>query len=262
MGDRPGRRVLVTGAARGIGRDIVTTLGRAGYRVAVADISLDAHLEFLEDGHQDSVVDDLARKGVEVRGYEADVSDADALGAIAAELEGCWGGIDGVVCNAGGGSGPLDGNRAGSIDLEELRLVLDRNLIGTINTVQAVLPLLISNGGGSVVTMSSQNGLDPTPDGRYAHYGIAKAAVAHYTRYLARDIGRYGIRANCLAPGPIVTGRIKRRMAESAEVHEGFSNALRRLGDPQDVSGVVRFLLSEDAGFVTGEVIRVDGGLS
>lgn len=252
----------MTGGARGIGRHIALTLGQAGFRVAVADLSLDAHLEFPEDGYEISVIEQLSSLGVDSLGFEADTADAVAMNVIGQDIGNRWGGLDGLVCNAGGGSGPLDGNYASKIDADELRIVLERNLVGTINTVQAALPLFEASGGGSVVTMSSQNGLDPTPDGRYAHYGIAKAAVAHYTRYLARDIGRLGIRANCLAPGPIVTGRIKRRMEESSDVHSKFTNALRRLGEPSDVSDVVLFLLGDGSRFMTGEVIRIDGGLT
>lgn len=255
------RRVLVTGGARGIGREIVSHLADCGYAVAVLDLTLNAHEEFPEDGHCNSVIDQLTDQGVDALGFEADITDPAALQVVCEEIGSKWGALDGIVCNAGGGIGPLDGNHAGSIDLGDLDTVLSRNLYGTINTVQAALPLLRAAGACAIVTMSSQNGLDPTADGRYAHYGIAKAAVAHYTRYLAQDLGREGIRVNCVAPGPIMTGRIRQRMAESAQVHEGFTNALQRFGNPDDVSSTVKFLLGDESKFITGQVLRIDGGL-
>jgi len=258
------RRALVTGGARGLGRAFAEDLAAAGWDVAVVDRDLEAHREFPEEPFERPVVDALRALGSNAVGFEASVTDPAALGSAAEALARRWGGIDGLVCNAGGGSGRLDGNRAAEVDIADLGDMLERNLFGTVHTVQACLGLLRASespGGASIVTMSSLNGIEPTMHGGYAHYGIAKAAVAHYSRYLARDLGPEGIRVNCLAPGPIATGRLLRRMAERPEANADVRNALGRTGTAADVVPLVRFLLEPGSAYLTGQVIRIDGGL-
>jgi len=115
---------------------------------------------------------------------------------------------------------------------------------------------------GKIITVSSVAGTAPSADGGYAHYGVAKAAIAHYTRYLAQDLGPFGITVNCTARGVIATGRIM------ATVILGSSNrdraelvALRRLGTVEDCAKVVEFLATDLSDYVTGAVIPIDGGL-
>lgn len=158
----------------------------------------------------------------------------------------------------------LDGNRASAIDLDDLHIVLRRNLIGTIATVTATLPALTLGSDGSIITMSSLNGVEPTSDGSYSHYGIAKAAVAHYTRYLAKDLAPpRGIRANCVAPpGIIATGRLTQRMREAPpQANADLKSQLTRVGSPNDIAGLVRYLASPESVYMTGQVLRIDGGV-
>jgi len=257
------RRVLVTGGARGLGRAFAEDLAASGWDVAVIDRDLEAYREFPEEPFAQPVVDALRALGSDAIGFEASVTDPAALAAAAGELAQRWGGLDGLVCNAGGGSGELDGNRAARVGVADLHEMLERNLFGTVHTVQACLDLLRapSAPGGAIVTMSSLNGVEPTAHGGYAHYGVAKAAVAHYTRYLARDLGSEGIRVNCLAPGPIATGRLLRRMSERPDANAEVRNALGRVGTAADVVPLVRFLLDPGSAYLTGQVIRIDGGL-
>lgn len=255
------RRALITGGARGLGRAFALDLARAGWDVAVVDRDLEAYREFAEERTTEPVLTALAQLGGEHLAYEADVTDPIQLGEIAVDLAARWGCIDGLVCNAGGGSGDLLGNRASAVGITELREVLERNLFGTIFTVQAVIELLRAGDEPAIVTMSSLNGVVPTATGSYSHYGVAKAAVAHYARYLANDLGPEGIRSNCLAPGPIATGRLLHRMAESPEANRDVRNALGRTGTAADVVPLVTFLLSPASRYLTGQVIRIDGGL-
>jgi 3-oxoacyl-[acyl-carrier protein] reductase len=117
---------------------------------------------------------------------------------------------------------------------------------------------------GKIITVSSVAGLAPSPDGGYAHYGAAKAAVAHYTRYLARDLGPFGVTANCIAPEVIATGRIMQTVIPgsiNANRDRSEQVALRRLGTVEDCAKVVEFLATDLSDYVTGAVIPIDGGL-
>ena len=257
----PRPRALVTGGARGLGRAFALGLAQAGWDVAVIDRDLEAYREFAEEQATESVHEALRRFGGESLVFEADVTDPDRLGEIAGVIAERWGSLDGLVCNAGGGSGDLLGNRAATVSAEEMREALERNLFGTVHTVQAMLELLRVGEEAAIVTMSSLNGVVPTQTGSYAHYGVAKAAVAHYSRYLAMDLGPVGIRVNCLAPGPIATGRLLQRMAERPEANRDVCNALGRTGTAEDVVPLVTFLLDPSSRYLTGQVIRIDGGL-
>src|SRR5947209_8149401 len=156
--------------------------------------------------------------------------------------EGSMGKLDG---KAGGGRGrPVD-TKASALDPALLQLVTAMNLFGTVYTVNAVAPAMKRQGAGKIVTVSSIAGTGPSVDGGYAHYGAAKAAIAHYTRYLAQDLGPFGITANCIAPGVIATGRIMQTVIPGS----GQGNrdraeliALRRLGTVEDSASVVEFL--------------------
>ncbi|MEV0057773.1 SDR family NAD(P)-dependent oxidoreductase [Saccharopolyspora shandongensis] len=255
-----GTRALVTGAGRGIGRAIALRFAAAGAAVAAVDRDLDAGTGFPGEA-AGSVVQQLAAHDVDALGLRCDVTDPAAVDATVGAVLAAWGGVDVLVCNAGGGTGPIHGNKASEVDIAELEGVLRLNLFGTIHFCRAVAGPMRVQERGSIVTMSSINGLESTEDGGYAHYGVAKAAVAQYTRYLARDLGPHGIRVNAVAPGPISTGRLRARYAEAGEEIIAPSSALRRAGAPDDVAAVVEFLAGPHARHVTGQVVTVDGGL-
>src|SRR5204862_2985618 len=145
-----------------------------------------------------------------------------------------------------------------------LHLVVGMNLYGTVYFVNAVAPHMKEQKSGRIVTVSSTAGLSPSADGGYAHYGAAKAAIAHYTRYLAQELGPFGITANCIAPGVIATGRIMQTVIPgSSQSNRDRSElvALRRLGTVEDCAKVVEFLTTDLSDYVTGAVIPIDGGL-
>ena len=145
-----------------------------------------------------------------------------------------------------------------------LHLVTSMNLFGTVYAVNAVAPIMKAQRSGRIVTVSSIAGLGPSPDGGYAHYGAAKAAIAHYTKYLAQDLGPFGINANCIAPGVIATGRIMATVVPgsiNANRDRSEQIALRRLGTVDDCAKVVEFLTTDLSDYVTGQVIAIDGGM-
>jgi 3-oxoacyl-[acyl-carrier protein] reductase len=243
---------LVTGAARGIGRQIAIALAREGYALAVVDTDFGGYQEFGES--DTSVVDELAALGVPVIAVEASTTDVDAMNALGARILREWTRLDALVCNAGGGNGAFDENTAATIDFGALDDVLRRNLHGTIATVQAALPALRNATNPAIVTMGSLTGVVPSAEGGYAHYGITKAAVMHYTRYLANELAAEGIRVNCVAPGLVSTGRLKVRLSEQPEREAAFEG---KLGTPEEVAEAVRYLVSPATTHMSGQVLQL-----
>lgn len=252
------RRALITGAGRGIGRAIALELAEQGYAIAVTDVDFDSYRQFPSHSEQNSILDELERRHVQF--LAKTICNEGDITAFTETIHHRWGGLDVLICNAGGGTGPLESNHASVLRIDDLAEVIDRNLYETVRTVTALIPVLECGDSSSIVTMSSLNGIEPTPNGRYAHYGVAKAAVAHYTRFLARDLEGRRIRANCVAPGVIATGRLEQRMREAPGGNTDLIRQGVEPGTPDDVASTVKFLAGSESSFINGQVIRVDGG--
>jgi len=251
---------LVTGAARGLGRAYALRLARLGARVAVVDKDLRSYAEFEAEARQmtaATTVDEIGKLGVESAGWEADAGDADAIQRVVRQVDERWGRIDVLVCNAGGGL--YEHPRASELDVEELNEVLRRNLLATIYTSVAVAPIMKRRRSGKIITVSSQAGSAASASAA-AHYGTAKAGIVMYTRYLAQDLGPFGITANCIAPGYIGTGRLMERFLKAGIDQIESRIALGRLGTVEDCAKVVEFLATDLSDYVTGAVIPIDGG--
>src|SRR5271166_4466042 len=238
-----------------------------GAKVAVADLNLHSYTEFeteAKDMTADSTVAEIEAAGGTALGIEVDVRDHEAVETMVGRVAKEWGRVDVLVANAGGGRGrPMD-TKASSLDPALLQLVTEMNLFGTVYSCNAVAPIMKQQRSGKIITVSSVAGTAPCADSGYAHYGAAKAAIAHYTRYLAQDLGPFGITANCIAPGTITTGRIVATvMPGSADANRDRTErvALRRLGTVEDCAKVVGFLVTDLSDYVTGTVIPIDGGL-
>jgi 3-oxoacyl-[acyl-carrier protein] reductase len=235
--------------------------------VAVTDLDLRSYREFEAEANDmtaESTVAEIEAAGGSAMGIEVDVCDHQAVAAMVERVVAEWGRVDVLVANAGGGRGrPLD-TKASTLDPALLELVTAMNLFGTVYSCNAVARFMKPQRSGKIITVSSVAGLSPSRDGGYAHYGAAKAAIAHYTRYLAQDLGPYGITANCIAPGVIATGRIMQTVipgSSASNQDRAEQVALRRLGTVEDCARVVEFLATDLSDYVTGAVIPVDGGL-
>lgn len=236
------RTALVTGAARGIGLATTRAFLADGWRVAMVDYDADA----LNDASRE-----LADAGAFA--ITADVSDPDQVQAMVAEALARGGRIDAVVNNAGVADfGPIEEH-----DFARWRRVMATNLDGVFLVSQACIPALKET-RGAIVNIASISGLRAST--LRTAYGTSKAAVIHLTKQQAAELGEYGIRANCVAPGPV---RTKLAMAvHSPEIIAAYHDAipLNRYGSEQEIANVIHFLCSDRASYVTGQLIAADGG--
>jgi len=258
-----GKVALVTGAGRGLGRAYALQLARMGADVAVLDVNLKSFEEYEAEKSQmtgSSTADEVAALGRRALSLEVDVADRAALERAIAEVLDNWQRIDVAVCNAGGGLGAPAETKASETAPELFDAVLQRNLYGTVNTCALVAPTMKAQRSGKIITVSSQAGRRASVDGGYAHYGTAKAGIIMYTRYLAQELGPFGINVNCIAPGYIGTGRLNVMFERAGVDRIASSVALRRIGTPEDCAKVVGFLAGPDSDYVTGTVIPIDGG--
>jgi 3-oxoacyl-[acyl-carrier protein] reductase len=232
-----GKTALVTGASRGIGRAIAVELARAGAAVVVGYRSGQEEAEAL-----------AAEIGA--RAIRADVSSA----ADAARLVEEAGDLEILVNNAGL---TRDGLLARMSD-DDWRTVIDTNLSSVFYTCRAVCRPMMKRRAGAIVNVSSIVGVHG--NWGQTNYAASKAGIIGFTKSLARELGSRGVRANVVAPGYVKT-QLTDVLPEEATAAMLENTPLGRLGEPEDVAGAVRFLCSDEASFITGDVILVDGGL-
>jgi NAD(P)-dependent dehydrogenase (short-subunit alcohol dehydrogenase family) len=234
------KTALVTGAARGIGLATAKRFLADGWQVAMIDRDAPA-------------LADAAADLENAHAILCDVSKPDEVDAMIAETLRHTGRIDALVNNAGVADfGPIADH-----DLPRWRTVMETNLDGVFLVSQAALPALRA-ARGAIVNIASISGLRAST--LRTAYGTSKAAVIHLTKQQAAELGEYGIRANCVCPGPV---RTKLAMAvHTPDIIEAYHDAipLRRYGSEEEIANVIRFLCSDEASYVTGQVIAVDGG--
>lgn len=251
MGHRLEDRVaLITGGAAGIGKATAIRFAEEGAKVIISDINREAGEAF-------------AAENEPIRFYQVDISDRQAVKEWVDGVVAETGRIDILVNNAGVlRDGMLVKYKEGAVVSQmaeaDFDLVISVNLKGVFNCTQAVAPVMIEQGSGVILNASSIVGLD----GNFGqtNYVATKAGVIGMTKVWARELGRYGIRVNAVAPGFTLT-KMVRQMPE--RILEGMKSRtpLRRLGEPRDIANAYLFLASDEASFISGEVLRVDGGI-
>ncbi len=239
------RTVLITGASRGIGRSCALAFARAGYRVAVHYNQSRAQAEGL--------VQQLREMGCDAACFPADIADSAQVNQMIRNATDFLGYIDVLVCSAGIALQQL---LTDTSDLQ-WRKLMGADLDGVFYACRAVLPGMIARGSGRIITVSSVWGVRGASC--EVAYSAAKAGVIGLTRALAKEVGPSGITANCVAPGVIDTDMCACFDADTkAALAE--ETPLGRLGTPEDVAESILFLASPQAGFITGQVLGVDGG--
>jgi 3-oxoacyl-[acyl-carrier protein] reductase len=258
-----GKLALITGAARGIGRSHALRLARLGADVVINDIDLESHKEFGEKLSAPTAVDEVRALGVRCIGIEADVSKKDQVEAMFKNVLDEFGHIDILINNAGGLVGEVSQSFASSVSETDLRATIDRNLMGTIFCCQEAAQPMKAQRWGRIVNTASQAALQAQQGGVYASYGVAKAGVIAYTRYLAQELAPYGITVNCIAPAYVSTGRLEKTVFSIPGWREKFLDqiALDRMAEPDDISKVVEFLVTDLADYVTGQCLSACGGV-
>lgn len=243
------RVALVTGASRGIGRAIALGLAQRGFDLALNDIATQG--EMLK-----GVIAEITALGRRALPITADVSSKEQIQAMVKSAVAEFGRIDAVVNNAG----ILIASPVESLAEAHWDAVMDINAKGTFLVVQAVLPLMKAQAYGRIVNIASIGGKHGAPE--QAHYSASKAAIMGFTRVLAQEVGPFGITANCICPGIILTdmGRVN---LDDPTIRGAWQakTAMARIGSPEDVAGPTAFFCSDDSAFVTGQTLNVDGGI-
>jgi NAD(P)-dependent dehydrogenase (short-subunit alcohol dehydrogenase family) len=237
---------LVTGADRGVGKGIALELARRGHRVAVNYRS--------EPDRAEATAAEIRALGADAIVVQADVRDASAVNRMIDAVVAGFGRLDVLVNNAGVQTWkPLL-----EVGEDEWDLVIDTNLKGGFLCTQAAARQMKARGGGCIVNIGS--GCNKVAFPNLVAYTASKGGIEMLTKVSAVELGPYGIRVNCVAPGAVEIERTRLELPDYAGTW-GRATPLRRVGQPDDIGAVVAFLASEDARFVTGQTIWVDGGL-
>ncbi|HEY0305461.1 MAG TPA: 3-oxoacyl-[acyl-carrier-protein] reductase [Longimicrobiales bacterium] len=243
MAELSGQVAVVTGGSRGIGKAIAERLAADGARVAV--VARDA-------ARAEEAAASLAGEGH--KGYACDVADSSAVDALVKQIEQDLGPLDIVVNNAG----VTADNLLVRIDDAAWQLVIDTNLKGAFNLTRAAARGMMRRRKGRIINITSVVGL--TGNAGQANYAASKAGLIGLTKAVAKELASRNVLVNAIAPGFIAT-EMTAELSEAARTGLMGQIALGKLGKPEDVAGVVRFLSGPDAGYITGQVLVVDGGM-
>lgn len=242
-----GKRALITGAAGGIAQAIAGDFARAGAELLLTDLDIASMEPFAET---------LRQSGFEPHLVAADLTRRDDVEELV-EHGRKAGGIDILVTCAGGYSSYADFE---AIEEDDWDRVIDLNLKTVFLCCRAVLPMMKDAGWGRIINLGSLAGRSTSAGTSPAHYATAKAGVSMLTQYIAKDVAPHGITANTVAPGTTKTDRVRNMLTPEKESLFVGRTPVGRLAEPEDISGLVLFLASDESRYITGATIDVNGG--
>jgi len=242
------RVILITGAGRGLGRAYAFGVAAEGAKVAVAEV---------DEVSGSKTVQELQNGGADSIFVPTDISSIESTEMMTDTVLRKWGRIDGLVANAALANS-VGGATYDEITVDDWDRLMRVNVRGTWLTCRAVAPHMQRQKQGSIVTVSSDTAHWGSP--RLLHYVTSKGAVEAFTRAMARELGSEGVRINCVAPG-LLDNEATAGVPKAKRLWNVQNRAIPREGTVSDIVGLVSFLLSDDASFITGQVIVADGGL-
>jgi NAD(P)-dependent dehydrogenase (short-subunit alcohol dehydrogenase family) len=259
-----GKIAFVTGSGRGLGSFMAKRLAELGAHVAVHDLSPTETAKYGESSTLDEMVKSIEAFGVKSVGVTGNIGDKSAVAWMKDTIEAKLGHVD-ILVNCAGGDIGASGNKpkpnnALDISFEDIKVLTDNNLIGTMLVCQAFIPQMVKRGNGTVINVASAAAhLGCSPE---VVYSTLKAAVVHYTRCLAKELYHDGVRVNAVSPGPTKTARFQNTRIVDPEKMKSDKKSFDRYAEPSEIADAVAFLAGPHSKFINGQVIRVDGGLT
>lgn len=239
-----GKVAVVTGGYSGIGKAIAETLAKDGADIALVGL-----------GPKDEALESIGSMGVKVKAYDCDVSDFEKSGNVITEILADFGRIDFLVNNAG----ICKDNLVLKMDESDFDAVISVNLKGAFNMIKHTYKMFMKQRSGRIVNMASIVGLNGNAG--QANYSASKAGLIGVTKSVAKELAARNVTVNAIAPGYIDTA-MTQALSDKVKDEIAATIPMKRRGKPEDVANVVKFLCSDMAAYVTGEVIRVDGGIA
>jgi NAD(P)-dependent dehydrogenase (short-subunit alcohol dehydrogenase family) len=248
MGRFSGKVAIVTGGGGGIGSESARVLAAGGAKVVVGDIDGDA---------AERTAQSVAKAGGAAIAQVCDIANEGSVAKLVATAVREFGGLDLMHANAADTVIIESDTNAVDVSLEVIRQTIDVNLVGTLFCVRHAIPEMLKRGGGAIAFTTSRAAHSGYPKALYA---MTKASIPALARHIAITWGKQGIRANCVAPGLVMTARAKAELTEERLQAIAKNNNVPRFGEPRDIAAAAAFFLSDEAGYINGQHLMVSGG--